>query len=47
VTFIYIAIAVYLASVLIYSAYKTAKKWEWVMIAMILIPLILRIFLIK
>ncbi|AFK07254.1 hypothetical protein Theba_1584 [Mesotoga prima MesG1.Ag.4.2] len=46
-TYLYIAIAVYLSSVLIYNAYKSAKKWEWVMSAMILIPQILRIFLIK
>lgn len=46
-TYFYIAIAVYLAAVLFFNAYKSAKKWEWVMSAMILIPLILRIFLIK
>ncbi|HOI35038.1 MAG TPA: hypothetical protein PLM80_01280 [Mesotoga sp.] len=46
-TFIYILIAIYIASILLYYVFKKASKWEWVMSAMILIPLILRIFLIK
>lgn len=46
-TLIYILIAIYMVSILLYNLYKRATKWEWVMGAMVVIPLILRIFLIK
>jgi len=44
---IYIIITIFLAGILLYTTIKHAKKWEWVMSAMIIIPLILRILLIK
>ncbi len=44
---LYIIICVFLVITFLYMAYKEAKKWDLVMIAMIIIPLILRIFLIK
>jgi hypothetical protein len=46
-TIIYILITIYLASILLYHVFKKATKWEWVMSGMVIIPLILRILLIK
>jgi uncharacterized protein YqhQ len=47
ITAIYIIITVFLAGILLYTTVKHAKKWEWVMSAMIIVPMILRILLIK
>ncbi|MDK2950544.1 MAG: hypothetical protein PWQ77_209 [Kosmotogales bacterium] len=47
ITAIYIIITVFLAGILLYTTFKHAKKWEWVMSAMIIVPMILRILLIK
>ncbi len=47
ITAVYIIITVFLAGILLYTTVKHAKKWEWVMSAMIIVPMILRILLIK
>jgi len=44
---IYIILCIFLVTTFIYMAFKETKKWNLIMIAMIIIPLILRIFLIK
>ncbi len=44
---IYILLTIFIVGTYLYIAYKDAKKWDWLMIAMILIPMILRIFRIK
>lgn len=44
---IYRLITAFIIVTLFYVTFKKAKKWHWVMSAMILIPLILRFFLIK
>jgi hypothetical protein len=44
---IYIILTIFIVGVYLYLAWKDAKKWDWVMIAMIIIPMILRIFRIK
>ncbi len=45
--FIYILLTIFIVAVYIYIAWKDAKKWDWLMIAMIIIPMILRIMRIK
>jgi len=45
--FIYIGLTIFIAAVYIYIAWKDAKKWDWLMIAMIIIPMILRVLRIK
>lgn len=44
---IYILLTIFIVGVYLYLAWKDAKKWDWLMIAMIIIPMILRIFRIK
>ncbi len=44
---IYILLTIFIVGVYLYLAWKDSKKWDWVMIAMIIIPMILRIFRIK
>jgi len=44
---IYIILSIFISIVFLVIALKEAKKWDWVMIGMIVIPLFLRIFLIK
>jgi len=44
---IYILLTIFIVGIYLYIAWKDAKKWDWVMIAMIIIPMILRIFRIK
>jgi hypothetical protein len=44
---IYLLLVIFIVGVYIYIAWKDARKWDWIMIAMILIPMVLRIFRIK
>jgi hypothetical protein len=44
---IYILLTIFIVGIYLYLAWKDAKKWDWLMIAMIIIPMILRIFRIK
>ncbi len=44
---IYLILTVFIVCIYIYTAWKDAKKWDWVMIAMIVIPMILRVLRIK
>ena len=44
---IYSLITVFIICIYLYISWKDAKKWDWIMIGMIIIPMILRVLRIK
>ncbi|HPE68329.1 MAG TPA: hypothetical protein P5560_06635 [Thermotogota bacterium] len=44
---VYKVMLVFLVAVFLRIVYRDAKKWDWVMIGMILVPMVLRVLGVK